>query len=91
MRRSPRRPACEVTFAVVGIHKALTGIPTGINDIVGAVAIDIRNGHRGGARRIFQRTAIEVKLAVVQADIARRAAIGDRDIRVTIPVHWRPN
>jgi hypothetical protein len=43
MRRSPRLSASKVTLAVVEIHQTLAGIPTGINYVVRAVAIDIRD------------------------------------------------
>jgi hypothetical protein len=67
-------------------HYALARIPTGINHIVRAVAVHIRNGHRRRARRVLQGMAVEMELAIIQADIARHFPIGNRDIRIAVAV-----
>jgi hypothetical protein len=76
----------KVSLAVVEIDCALAFIPAGVKHFIRAIAVNIRNGHRRRARRIRQRTAIEMELAVIHTNIARHAAIRDRDIRIAVAV-----
>src|ERR1700685_3018026 len=86
IRRSPEFFTIEITVTIVEINGALAGITARVNHIIFAIAINVPNRHGCGAGRILQRTAIEMKLAVIEAYVAGHAAIRNGDIRKSVAV-----